>query len=99
MAETSKYDAARISRLRTIRDYANQVVLVFGRDAFLPIDFGTGIESIVVLPRTVSRMGTGMTDEEVLKDLARWERYRKSVVKLIRPAVIPIATASRVGED
>ncbi len=80
------------------RDYSGQVVLVFGRDAYLPLDYGTGIESIVTLPRTVLRVGTGMTDEEVRDDLTRWERYRKSVAKLIRPGVVPIATTPAVGE-
>lgn len=45
--------------MRQMTDYSGQVVIVFGREAFLPIDFGTGIESIVVLPRTILRVGLG----------------------------------------
>ena len=76
--------------MKSLTDYSGQVVIVFGRDAFLPITYGTGLGSIVFLPQIVMRAGEGMTEPEIDEDLRRWRRFRDTVVKLTRPSVVPI---------
>jgi len=77
--------------MKSLTDYSGQVVIVLGRDAVLPLTYGTGTESAILLPQIVMRAGEGLTEAEIGADLRRWRRSRGTVIKSTRPSVVPTA--------
>ena len=84
--------------MKAVRDYSGQVVIVFGRDAFLPLDYGTGIESIVPMRMAVRHVGMPMSDDELNRDLRRWLRWQKTLTRLIRPTAVPMILSDSAND-
>jgi len=75
--------------MKSLTDYSGQVVIVLGRDAVLPLTYGTGTESAILLPQIVMRAGEGLTEAEIGADLRRWRRSRDTATKSTHPSAVP----------
>lgn len=76
--------------MNVIQSYSGQIVIVFGRDAYLPVDLGTGIETFVFLPRLVINSGMEIGESILRSELIPWTAFRKHIGRLLKPVALPL---------